>query len=266
MARTQFILIIFLFFSCSEKTNKNKSENRTIIKQTNSVQKKSHEEISKISQQEKDFNIFKKSIQNFKIQPIDSLEIKSENKPKDVFRIGKNIVQIFKNNNSNIEYIKINSQKILTKNLKTINNRSNGEREKMFCNSLEMIKLYHYNDNEIIFLKFSYNPCTGLGCDVEDYLIYDVKNNQINFFGNFKTTNLDFYNFPFNKNLNYISTEFQGDFNGAKAIHIISRVYSLNEKGNFVLYKDLKNRNYYYETIISLKDSTKEFRYNRNWF
>ena len=77
---------------------------------------------------------------------------------------------------------------------------------------------------------------------------------------------MDFYNFPFNKKLNYISTEYKGSFHGTTPIHYISRIYSLDNNGKFQLAKDLKNKEYYYEIITFPNDETKEFEYNRNWF
>ncbi len=255
-----------LFFSCSEKAKKSASENRIIKEQIVSTETNNSDDPIEISQQEKDFNEFLESIKTFKIQPIDTLEIDYDFKQLEKYKIGKNIIQVFKKDSLNIDWIKINSNKLTVENLKTINPRVDGNREDMFCNSIQKIKLYNINKDEIIFLEFTSHPCTGLGCSVSDYLIYDVKNNQVNLFGNFRTVNMDFYNFPINKKLNYISTEYQGDFHGATPIHFISRVYSLDNKGKFQLEKDLKGKEYYYEIITFPNEENKEFEYKRNWF
>lgn len=175
MKETLYILITMLFFSCSEKAKKSASENRIIKKQIVSTETNNLDEPIEISQQEKDFNEFLESIKTFKIQPIDTLEIDYDFKQLEKYKIGKNIIQVFKKDSLNIDWIKINSNKLTVENLKTINPRVDGNREDMFCNSIQKIKLYNINKNEIIFLEFTSHPCTGLGCSVSDYLIYDVK-------------------------------------------------------------------------------------------
>lgn len=258
--------ILILLFSCSEITKKSESENLPKEKQKVSIQIKNSDKVIEISQQEKNFNEFIDSIKIFIVKPIDTLQIEYNIKQIENYKIGKNTIQIFKIDTLNIDWIKINNNKILINNLKTINPRVDGKREKMFCNCIEKIKLYNLNKDEIIFLEFKSNPCTGLGCSVSDYLIYDVKNNQVNLFGNFRRADLNFYNFPFNKKLNYISTEYQGDFHGTTPIHFISRIYSLNNKGKFQLKKDSKGKEYYYEIVTFPKEKTKDFEYKRNWF
>lgn len=257
--------ILILLFSCSEITKKNESENLPKKKLKVSTQITNSDKRSEVSEQEKNFKKFIDSIKIFIVKPIDTIKIEYNLKQIENYKIGKNTIQIFKKDTLNIDWIKINNHKILIKNLKTINPRVDGKREKMFCNNIEKIKLYNFNKDEIIFLEFNSNPCTGLGCSVSDYLIYDVKNNQVNLFGNFRRADLNLYNFPINKKLHYISTEYQGDFHGATPIHFISRIYSLDAKGKFQLEKDIKGKEYYYE-IITFPKETKEFEYNSNWF
>ena len=266
MTRILSILILVQLFSCMEKTKNGHSEKLLLENQTVTIHKKDSEKINNISQQEENFNGFIKSIETYKIQPIDTFDIENNLKKLENYDIGKNSIQIFKKDSLNIDWIKINSKKIVIKNLKTINSRVDGKSDEMFCNNIEKIKLYKHNNNEIIFLEFTSQPCTGLGCSVSDYLIYDVKNNQINLFGNFRTADLDFYNFPINRKLNYISTEYKRGFQEATPIHFVSRIYSLDRNGNFQIEKDLTGKEYYYEIITFPNDETKEFEYNRNWF
>ncbi|MCZ8198677.1 MAG: hypothetical protein O9267_13820 [Flavobacterium sp.] len=260
------ILILILIFSCSEKTKKSESKNLPAEKQKVSTQIKNTAKVIEISDQEKNFNEFIDSLKIFIVKPVDTLKIEVNPKQIENYKIAGNTIQIFKKDTFNIDWIKINNNKILIKSLKTINPRVDGEREKMFCNNVEKIKLYNFNKNKIIFLEFNSNPCTGLGCSVSDYIIYDLKNNQVNLFGNFRTANLNFYSFPFDKKLNYISTEYQGDFHGNTPIHFISRIYSMDNKGKFQLKKDLKGKEYYYEIITFPEEETGRFEYKRNWF
>jgi len=215
--------------------------------------------------------LFLDSIEAFKIQPNDTLNVEYDIKQIENYKIGKNTIQIFKKDSFNINWIKINSDKFTIENLKTINPRVDGETEKMFCNSVQKIKSYKYKNDEIIFLEFTSHPCNGLGCSVSDYLIYNIRSKQVNLFGNFRTADLNLYNFPYNKKLSYLSTEYQsteyqGDFHGATPIHFISRIYSMDNNGVFKLDKDKKGNEYYYEITTFLNDTIKEFEYKRNWF
>ncbi|UUV20752.1 hypothetical protein [Paenimyroides aestuarii] len=266
MKEILYILTTILFFSCTEKTKINQSENTQIKEEIFYNDTINSSQPIKISQQEKEFNDFLESIKKFKLQPIDTILISYETKQLEEYEIGKNSIKIFKKDSLNIDWIKINSNRIIIEKLKSINPRIDNEYEEMFCNNVQKVKLYNFNNDEIIFIEFTSHPCTGLGCSVTDYLIYDVKNNQVNLFGNFRTADLDLYNFPIDSNLNYISTEYQGDFHGATPIHFISKVYSLDKNGKFHLKKDLKGKDYFYKISTFPNDKTKAFEYERNWF
>lgn len=252
MKNVLLIILTFLFFSCSEKSKTKKPEN--ILKKLKVVSN------NEISHQ----NILD-SIKLYKIKPTDSLVTTDEIKPLVKYRIEKNEVEIFKKDSFNISWIKINSKKYLLNNLKTINARTDGENENMFCNYLEKIKLYRFESNELIFMEFSSNPCTGLGCSVSDYIIYCVNKKQLNLFGSFRTANVDLYKFPFNSDINYIGSEYQGDFHGNTPVHFIDRIYSMNKNGEFYLTKDKNNKELFYE-VITYPNKTKDIEYKSNWF
>jgi len=267
MKKITYIFFTFLLFSCTEKSNKKKeAENKLIEEQSVSDENNKNEKIIEISIQEKNLNNFLDSIKLFKILPTDTLEVKFRYVQLENFELGKNTIQIFKKDSFNIDWIKINSDKLKVENLKTINPRIDDETEEMFCNSIQKIKLYNFKSYKFLFIEFTSHPCTGLGCGVSDYLIYDLNNNQLSLFGNFRTADLDFYNFPFNNKINYISTEYQGDFHGATPNHFISRIYSLDNNGKFWLEKDSTGKEYYFEIITCPNDGIKEFEFKRNWF
>lgn len=266
MKKTLSILILILLFSCTEKTKKKESENKKLEEQSVSTDKKNSPKNSEISEQEKYFNTFLDTVNKFKIEPIDTLLIEYTIKQLENFKIGRNTIQVFKKDSLQIDWIKINNNKFSTKNLKTINPRVDGKNQKMFCNSLQKIKSYKFNNDEIIFLEFTSSPCNGLGCSVSDYLIYNVTNKKINLFGSFRTANLNLYDFPFNEKLNYIATEYKGDFHGATPIHFISRIYSMDNHGLFKVNKDKSGKEFYYEVTTFPRDSIKEFEYKINWF
>lgn len=261
MKKTLYILFLIQLFSCSEITKKRDSENPLKENKKAQNQNNESENVTKISKQEKQFNNLLDSIKIYKIKPVDSLATENNFNQLENYKIGKHKIQIFKNDSINIDWIKINSNKILIKNLKTVNNPTDGSSEEMFCNNLQKGKLYNFKSNDVILLEFISSPSTGLGSNITDYLIYDVKNNQLNLFENFSSVNFDFYSFPFNRNLNYISTDFKGDFHGATPMHFISKIYSLNPNGKFQLEKE-----YFYETTYYPNDQKKEIEYKWNWF
>ncbi len=130
MRKTLFILILFQLFSCTEKTKRSESNNLTKEKQTVSSVKTNSEKIHEISQQEKNFKDFIDSIKIFKILPIDTLQVEYNITQKENYKIGKNTIQIFKKDSLNIDWIKLNSDKLIIKHLKTINPRVDGKKSK----------------------------------------------------------------------------------------------------------------------------------------
>lgn len=257
MKKILFIIILLQIFACSEK-----NANQDLQNSTNENQKITTE----ISLREKKFNEFLESVKKYKIKPIDSLVNKNFISQLENFKIGNNYIQVFKKDSLNINWIKINSNKLLIENLKTINNPTDGDNAEMFCNTLQKGKLFNFNSNEIILLEFISYPSTGLGSSVTDYLIYDVKNNKLNLFQNFRGSDFDFYNFPLNKKLNYISSDFSGDYHGSTPMHFISKIYSLNDDGKFKVEKDSNGKEYFYETVTYPNNLNKEFEYKINWF
>lgn len=266
MKKTLYIIIIIQILACSEKTRNHDSLNLPKENQKVENHKINTEKNIEISLKEKHFNALLESIKTYKIQPVDSLVTEYNISQLENYKIGSNNIQIFKKDSININWIKINSNKILVENLKIINNPTDGGNDKMFCNSLQKVKMYKFNSNNVFFLEFISRPGTGLGSSVTDYLIYDQNKNQLNLFENFRGADLDFYKFPFNKKLSYISTNYKGDYHGATPVHFISKIYSLNSSGKFQLQKDSKGKEYYYEIVTFPEDQKKDFEYKWNWF
>lgn len=266
MKKTLYIIILIQILACAEKKRNDDSLNSPKENQKIENHNINAEKNSEISLKERHFNEFLESIKTYKIQPVDSLVTEYNITQLENYKIRNNNIQIFKKDSININWIKINSNKFLIENLKITNNPTDGSNDKMFCNSLQKVKLYNFNSNDVILLEFISNPSTGLGSSVTDYLIYDVKNNKLNLFENFRGADSDFYNFPFNKKLNYISSDFSGDYHGATPMHFISKIYSLNDNGKFQLEKDSNGKEYFYETVTYPNDQKKEFEYKLNWF
>lgn len=253
MNKYLFISLIFIFISCSEK-------NKNLPTDAN------YENENFITKSENDYKTIINSINSYLIKPIDSISLENNFNQIEKHIFNENKIEVYKEDNLNIDWIKINNNKIEVKKIKTINPRVNGENENMFCQSLEKIKLYKFKNQEIIFLQFIASPCAGIGCSVYEYLIYNVDKNQINLFGTFGVDNDDLYDFPIDNELNYISTEYKGDFHGNLTEHFISRVYSMKESGLFQLKIDKNDSEYFFEEITYPNDSIKQNEYKSNWF
>lgn len=228
------LLVIFALNSCTHNR-----EDKSLIKP--------HED-SLVP--EENHKSYRDSIIEYKIEPLDSLLIKYEISQRENYILDKNTVEIYKKDSFNIDELKINSNIINLNKLKTINPRLDGSHEEMFCQSLQRIKLYKFKNDEIVFLEFTSHPCNGLGCSVSDYLIYNSTKNQVSFFGTFRSANLDFFDFPFNSELNYISTEYKGETQNETPIQYVSRIYSMSYNGIFELTTDSLGNEYFIEENI----------------
>src|SRR5690554_576442 len=246
--KTILLILVVLLFSCSEN-------NKTI----------NTKELSSVSNEIKYQNILD-SIKLYKLKPFDTLQTHYKLGQLENHKIADKTIKIFKRDSLNINWIKINSDKYMIDSLKLINSRTGEASEIMFANSLNKIKLYQFKDDEILLMQFTSFPCTGLGCSVTDYIIYSFNKKKLNLFGSFRSENIDLYNFPLNSDINYIATEYRGDYHGATPMHFISRVYSMNENGRFYQMKDINNKDYYYEITRFPNDTLKEVEYRVSWF
>jgi len=264
MKKTLTILFAIILISCNGKNKNGVSEVNLEKKELISKPDKQ----KNIELEESIYNKILDSIKLYRFEPIDTLTVSYEPEPKQVqkYKISNNEIEIYRKDSLNISWIKINSNKFLVDNLKTINPRVDGENERMFCNNLEKIKLYNFKNNKIIFLVFSFHPCTGLGCSVSDYLIYNVNQKQINLFGTFRCADMDLYNFPFSSEINFIGTEYKGNFHGSTPVSFISRVYSMKKDGKFKIFKDKNDREYYYKITTYPNDTLKHIECKPNWF
>ena len=137
--------------------------------------------------------------------------------------------------------LKINNDLFSLKDKATLNIVWDDRDSVDFANNWDEIKLYNVNGRELIGVRMSFHPCTGLGCNVEYFLIYDVETKTKNFFGSFHADNiLALYNFNNDNKVDYLAKTFQGDAHGSTPNEFIYELYSLNEKGQFVIQKEIK--------------------------
>ena len=108
-----------------------------------------------------------------------------------------------------------------------------------FTNDWDEMKYYKSPHYELIGIRLHFDPCNGIGCSVNHFLWYDFKRKKKNYFGTFRTDNkLALYAFNNNACVDYLSGTFVGDAQGGTAMNFNRELYSLNNKGKFVLQKD----------------------------
>jgi hypothetical protein len=137
-----------------------------------------------------------------------------------------------------------------------------------FVNNWDEIKYYKSPDYEVVGIRMHFDRCNGLGCSVNHFLWYDLKKKTKNYFGTFRTENkLALYSFNNNKSVDYLSKTFVGDAQGATEMNFITELYSLNEKGKFVLQKNPSGDAYRITQTTFPNDTTIEGdRVTIHWF
>ncbi len=136
-----------------------------------------------------------------------------------------------------------------------------------FANNWDQIKLFKYKSGEIIGIRFSYQPCTGLGCNVNYFLIYDVATKTKNFFGTFRTdSELALFNFRKDAQPDYLSKTFRGDSHGDTQTAFITECYTRKANGHFI--RQLNAQGVPYEVRVTTfpNDPTKSTTYLQHWF
>lgn len=127
-----------------------------------------------------------------------------------------------------------------------------------FANSWDQIKYFKLNNHEIIGVRMFFYPCTGLGCSVDYFLLYDVQHKTRNFFGTFRTDReLKLYHLNGNSQTDYLSKTYEGGTDGvAEEIAIVYKLFSLAENGRFVLQKNDQDKPYYIKHILPVEDTS----------
>jgi hypothetical protein len=125
-----------------------------------------------------------------------------------------------------------------------------------YMNDWDEMKYYKYKNYEMIGIRMHFDQCTGIGCSVNYFLWYDLKKRTKNYFGTFRTDNkLALYSFNNNQSIDYVSGTFIGDAQGGTEMHFKKELYSLNDKGVFILQQD-SNGNPYQITQTTFPNDT----------
>lgn len=164
--------------------------------------------------------------------------------------------------------IKIDNDLFTLKGQVTLNKVRENKDSVDFVNNWDEIKLFKYNGRELIGIRMSYDPCTGIGCSFNSYLVYDVLSKTKNFFGTFRT-NTDLELFDFNKDgkLDYVSKTYIEDSDGvATEITNLYELFSMEKDGNFILQLDDGEKPYFLKRTFDA-DSDKEIdkKFEQNW-
>lgn len=164
--------------------------------------------------------------------------------------------------------IKINNDLFSLRDKVTINTVWDENKDSVdFANNWDEVKLYNFKGREFIGIRMSFYPCTGLGCSVSYFLIYDPQTKTKNFFGTFRTDDrLALYDFKNDDKLDYLSKTFNGDAHGSTPMEFIYELYSMENNGRFVLQKNVAGQAYQVKHINYPNDTAKRDTIEQMWF
>lgn len=164
--------------------------------------------------------------------------------------------------------IKIDNDLFTLKDKVTLNEIQEDKDSVDFANNWDEIKLFKHNGREYIGIRMSFEPCTGLACSVNYYLIYDVKTKTKNFFGTFRTENeLELFDFGNDDKIDYISKTYleQNDIEPQEIINLY-KLYSIDITGKFSLQVDSQHKPYFIKrTFNSDTDKEIEEKFEQHW-
>ncbi len=203
----------------------------------------------------------KNYFETFKLKP--SIVLNNTEGNKSEIQLGNHTIRWFDTENET--KIKIDNDFFSLKDKSTLNKVWDNHDSVDFVNNWDVIKLFN-NNREIIGIRMSFQPCTGLGCSVDYFLIYDILTKTKNFFGTFHTDNeLDLFDFHNDDKLDYVSKTFKGDAQGSTPMDFIYELYSLDSNGQF---KEQRNKNgltYQLKYTTFPNDTTLAEKFEQNW-
>lgn len=154
--------------------------------------------------------------------------------------------------------IKIDDDSFSLKNQKTLNIVETEKGDVDFTDDWDQIKLFEFGDRKIIGISMMSTPCTGIGCRVMNYLIYDLKTKNKNFFGTYRfALDREFGLFDFGNDgtLDFLSGTYDGKSEGiGTEFSNIYQIFSMDDKGVFHLQTDNKGKSYFMKRFYKEDD------------
>ncbi|WP_298145947.1 hypothetical protein [Flavobacterium sp.] len=225
MNKILIILILTILVSCDNRTTNNE------ITQT-------RDKLVTKTEVNENVDVMDKVKNHFELRSIKpSIIINNTEGNQTDIQLGNHKIKWF--NTDDETKIKIDNDIFTLKDKATLNIVHYGKDTVDFANNWDEIKLFKHNDREYIGIRMSFSPCTGLGCSVDYFLIYDVKTKSKNFFGTFRTDNeLELFNFNNDCKIDYLAKTYNGDAHGSTPIEFIYELYSMDTNGQFKMQKD----------------------------
>lgn len=136
-----------------------------------------------------------------------------------------------------------------------------------FADQWEQIKLYDIGGRQLIGISMGSHPCTGIGCSVTFFLIYDLKTKSKSFFGSYRIDHeVKLYDFGNDGTIDFLSATYSGGSDGvAKEIVNTHELFTMDEGGTFKLQTDKKGKKYFLKRTFkaeSYKELDKKFVHN----
>jgi len=250
---TKILILLFyliLFSACKEKTIENNKKQKIYV-------------IQKNIQDTLDYYFYK-----YEIEPEIIINNVEGNK-KEVSFLSHKIKWFDKDDETKIQ---IDNDLLNLRKEVTLNNvQGEGVDSVDFANNWDQIKYFKFNDDELIGIRMSFYPCTGLGCSVDYFLIYDLQRKTKNYFGTFRADN-ELKLFHFNNDeqyrIDYLSKSYYDltDSSGDKR-EIVYELFSLSNQGKFILQKGNQGIPYYIKHRFSVDDTTRfQETWEKSWF
>lgn len=235
----------------------NKNPNNESIRTTDTFVKK-----NAMLEKENIHDRIKSHFEQYRIKP--TVEINNIEGNQTDIQLAHHKIKWF--NTDNGTKVKIDNDLFTLKDKITVNIVHLGKDTVGFANNWDEIKLFKHNEKEYIGIRMSFSPCTGLGCSVDYFLIYDVNTKTKNFFGTFRTDNeLELFDFLNDNKVDYISKTFNGDAQGSTPMEFIYELYSMDTNGQFKEQTDNKGLTYQIKVTTFPNDTLKTEEFSEHW-
>lgn len=139
--------------------------------------------------------------------------------------------------------------------------------EAVFGNSWRQIKLYDLGGRQLIGISMGYHPCTGIGCSVDFFLVYDLKTKNKSFFGSYRIDHeVRLYDFGNDGTIDFLASTYNDqNYYQTGEIEQTYIQYIMDENGNFKIASDKNGKKYFFKRTFkgkNYKELDKKFVHN----